>query len=118
MAHGASELIGRHLAYQLQLIADFTTGNGEPGRGAAHEWFCPSSHYRHQTITRRGLTGRSAWSSRSDRSVRVLGPDFAEIDRFPTRVRLPDEPLMLVDRIVSIEGQPRRSRVGEWSPSM
>ncbi|MDX2199235.1 MAG: beta-ketoacyl synthase N-terminal-like domain-containing protein [Phycisphaerae bacterium] len=37
----------------------------------------------------------------------VLGPDFAEIDRYPVRVRLPDEPLMLVDRIVSISGEPR-----------
>jgi acyl transferase domain-containing protein/3-hydroxymyristoyl/3-hydroxydecanoyl-(acyl carrier protein) dehydratase len=39
--------------------------------------------------------------------ARVLGPDFAVIDGFPTRVRLPDEPLMLVDRILTIEGQPR-----------
>jgi 3-oxoacyl-(acyl-carrier-protein) synthase/3-hydroxymyristoyl/3-hydroxydecanoyl-(acyl carrier protein) dehydratase len=38
---------------------------------------------------------------------RVLGPDFAEVDSFPTRVRLPDEPLMLVDRIVGVEGTPR-----------
>ncbi len=37
----------------------------------------------------------------------VLGPDFAVIDNHPTRVRLPDEPLMLVDRIRTIEGQPR-----------
>ena len=36
----------------------------------------------------------------------VLGPDYSEIDRYPTRVRLPDEPLMLVDRIITIEGQP------------
>ncbi len=36
----------------------------------------------------------------------VLGPDFAAVDTHPTRVRLPSEPLMLVDRIVSIEGQP------------
>jgi len=36
----------------------------------------------------------------------VLGPLFAEVDTFPTRVRLPDEPLMLVDRIVTIEGEP------------
>jgi 3-hydroxymyristoyl/3-hydroxydecanoyl-(acyl carrier protein) dehydratase len=35
----------------------------------------------------------------------VLGPQFAEVDHFPTRVRLPDEPLMLVDRILSIEGE-------------
>jgi 3-hydroxymyristoyl/3-hydroxydecanoyl-(acyl carrier protein) dehydratase/malonyl CoA-acyl carrier protein transacylase len=39
--------------------------------------------------------------------ARVLGPDFAEVDTYPTRVRLPDEPLMLVDRILSIEGEAR-----------
>jgi len=37
---------------------------------------------------------------------RVLGPEFAAADAFPTRVRLPDEPLMLVDRILEIEGEP------------
>ena len=36
----------------------------------------------------------------------VLGQRFAEIDNYPTRVRLPDEPLMLVDRILSVEGEP------------
>ena len=36
----------------------------------------------------------------------VLGPLFAEIDSFPTRVRLPDGPLQLVDRITHIEGEP------------
>ena len=36
----------------------------------------------------------------------VLGEKFAGIDAFPTRVRLPDEPLMLVDRILTIEGEP------------
>ncbi|HTU19488.1 MAG TPA: hypothetical protein VMG10_15615, partial [Gemmataceae bacterium] len=39
--------------------------------------------------------------------ARVLGTDYAVIDNHPTRVRLPDEPLMLVDRILTIEGQPR-----------
>jgi acyl transferase domain-containing protein/3-hydroxymyristoyl/3-hydroxydecanoyl-(acyl carrier protein) dehydratase len=38
---------------------------------------------------------------------RMLGREFAEVDAFPTRVRLPDEPLMLVDRIMSVEGEPR-----------
>ncbi len=37
---------------------------------------------------------------------RVLGPEFTEADSFPTRVRLPDEPLMLVDRIVELDGEP------------
>ncbi len=39
--------------------------------------------------------------------AKVLGPTFVEVDRFPTRVRLPDEPLMLVDRITGLEGEPR-----------
>ncbi len=39
--------------------------------------------------------------------ARSLGPEWAAADGHPTRVRLPDEPLMLVDRIVSIEGEPR-----------
>lgn len=42
----------------------------------------------------------------------VLGEEFKEVDDFPTRVRLPDEPLMLVDRIVSIEGTPRSLGAG------
>lgn len=36
----------------------------------------------------------------------VLGDRFAAADGFPTRVRLPDEPLMLVDRILAVEGEP------------
>ncbi len=35
----------------------------------------------------------------------VLGPDFAIIDTYPTRVRLPDNPLMLCHRIMSVEGE-------------
>lgn len=37
--------------------------------------------------------------------ARVLGPEFAEVDGYRVRVRLPDEPLMLVDRIVSVTGE-------------
>ncbi|WP_319409992.1 beta-ketoacyl synthase N-terminal-like domain-containing protein [uncultured Desulfosarcina sp.] len=36
---------------------------------------------------------------------RVLGPAFDVVDTYRVRVRLPDEPLMLVDRIVSLEGK-------------
>ncbi len=39
-------------------------------------------------------------------AANVLGPAFAEVDTFAVRVRLPDEPLMLVDRILSVEGEP------------
>ncbi len=44
--------------------------------------------------------------------ARMLGPQFAEADGFPTRVRLPDEPLMLVDRIVALEGEARSMSSG------
>src|SRR6185437_980632 len=42
----------------------------------------------------------------------VLGPRFAEADSFPTRVRLPDGPLQLVDRIILIEGEPKSMEPG------
>jgi hypothetical protein len=42
----------------------------------------------------------------------VLGPDFAAIDAHPTRVRLPEGPLMLVDRILRIDGEPRSMKSG------
>ncbi len=35
----------------------------------------------------------------------VLGPSFDIIDTYPVRVRLPAEPLMLVDRIIDIQGE-------------
>jgi len=35
----------------------------------------------------------------------VLGPEFSIVDTYKARVRLPDEPLMLVDRILSVEGE-------------
>ena len=35
----------------------------------------------------------------------VLGPAFDIIDTYPVRVRLPAEPLMLVDRIIDIQGE-------------
>ena len=44
--------------------------------------------------------------------AKVLGPAFAEADSYPTRVRLPDEPLMLVDRIISVAGEPGSLRSG------
>ncbi len=36
---------------------------------------------------------------------KMLGDRFADIDQNPSRVRLPDEPLMLVDRILEVNGE-------------
>jgi PfaB family protein len=38
-------------------------------------------------------------------AAKVLGAEFASVDAYPVRVRLPDEPLMLVDRILEVEGR-------------
>jgi acyl transferase domain-containing protein/3-hydroxymyristoyl/3-hydroxydecanoyl-(acyl carrier protein) dehydratase len=42
----------------------------------------------------------------------VLGETFRQADSYPTRVRLPSEPLMLVDRILSVEGEPHALKSG------
>jgi len=39
--------------------------------------------------------------------AKVLGPEFEVVDTYNIRVRLPDEPLMLVDRILTVEGEKR-----------
>ncbi|MBI9082662.1 MAG: acyltransferase domain-containing protein [Desulfobacterales bacterium] len=44
---------------------------------------------------------------------KMLGPDFAVVDTFKTRVRLPDEPLMLVDRIMALEAEPLSMGAGQ-----
>jgi acyl transferase domain-containing protein/3-hydroxymyristoyl/3-hydroxydecanoyl-(acyl carrier protein) dehydratase len=54
----------------------------------------------------RALTFEQCCTFATGRVAAVLGPRFAEIDSFPTRVRLPDGPLQLVDRITRIEGEP------------
>lgn len=41
------------------------------------------------------------------RIANVLGNDFAEIDQYPTRVRLPDGPLLLCHRMMSIDAVPK-----------
>ena len=37
--------------------------------------------------------------------AKVFGPEFEVVDSYKARVRLPDEPLMLVDRVVSLLGE-------------
>ena len=44
--------------------------------------------------------------------AKVFGPEFDIVDTYKVRVRLPDEPLMLVDRIISVEGKKGSMRSG------
>src|SRR5262249_29470151 len=47
----------------------------------------------------RALTYEQCCAFAAGEVADALGPLFAEVDSFPTRVRLPDGPLQLVDRI-------------------
>ena len=42
----------------------------------------------------------------------VLGPLFAELDQYDRLVRMPEPPLLLADRVMSIEGEPGRMGTG------
>ncbi|MBT9582457.1 type I polyketide synthase [bacterium] len=45
--------------------------------------------------------------------AKVLGDEFAAVDSYPTRVRLPDDPLMLVHRVTEIVGEARSMSGGK-----
>ena len=109
LAEGTTELMARHLAYQLNLIDDWTK---------AGENIAITNDGLHPVATGEIPTPAGATAGvLFDRGqclqlavgslAAVFGPEFAEVDRLPVRVRLPDEPLMLVDRILAIEGTPR-----------
>ncbi len=55
---------------------------------------------------RRSLTRNHCMHLAIGSVAQALGSRFAPADAFPTRVRLPDQPLMLVDRVLLIEGEP------------
>ena len=71
----------------------------------------PSSEFESPTSAFRDPKSKPIFNRRSclefaiGSVANVLGPEFAVVDTYPARVRLPDEPLMLVDRILSIEGE-------------
>ncbi len=102
-AGGIADVMARQVAFQIDLI----------GRWASNGWELPPASVvvepepEPDEMPPRSL-GRDACLEFAVGSIaQVLGPDFAAIDAYPTRVRLPDEPLMLVDRIITIEGEPR-----------
>ncbi len=114
LAEGTADLMGKHLEFQLELIDEWR----EIGASMA-----PAHHDRPAAVPRDPtLPPDSTEAVLFDRRqclelavgsvAAVFGPEFAEVDRFPVRVRLPDEPLMLVDRILTIEGTPRSLQEG------
>lgn len=55
---------------------------------------------------RRSMTWEQCVSFARGSVADAMGARFAPIDRHPSRVRLPDEPLLLVHRVNLIEGEP------------
>ena len=113
VAHDSSTLLGKLVEHQLELIETWKrTGTGT----------VPATDRRHDTAHAESALGSRAATALLDREqclefavgsiAAVLGPEYARADGFPTRVRLPGEPLMLVDRILAIEGRPRSLEPG------
>ena len=100
VAGGMSHLIARQIDFQMGLIDQF-----DPE-------FAIGTSLATLEGPPRSLDRESCLEFAVGSIGAVLGPDFAEIDAHPTRVRLPDEPLMLVDRIIEIEGSPRSMTSG------
>src|SRR5439155_16558509 len=108
-----AEIYAGQLEFQMALLQEI-----EPGRKTqAIPTDLPpgnDSHSGHDPVRSLAAFDRNQCVEFAVGSIaRVLGPAFAEVDSFPTRVRLPDEPLMLVDRIVSISGEPRCMQSGQ-----
>ncbi|HZW32862.1 MAG TPA: type I polyketide synthase, partial [Isosphaeraceae bacterium] len=113
VAEGTVDLIGRLTALQLELIegSRAAAADVEPDddrQAAAVPGEPPSIPRSPAALFDRWQCFQLAVGS----VAAVLGPDFQEVDRLPTRVRLPDEPLMLVDRILSLEGRPQSLQGG------
>ena len=80
--------------------ASLGTGGGNSGRAMLGAPQPPAT-------VPRSLTREQCFEFAIGKIGNALGTTFAEADSFPTRVRLPDAPLQLVDRITAIEGEPR-----------
>jgi 3-hydroxymyristoyl/3-hydroxydecanoyl-(acyl carrier protein) dehydratase/malonyl CoA-acyl carrier protein transacylase len=110
-SNSALEGMGRALTLQSRLVHALAgSGHSEVLTEVIPTMKPPDLSGREPCRTTRGEVGRTSLFSREQclefavgSAAKVLGPKFADADSYPVRVRLPDEPLMLVDRILSIE---------------
>ena len=98
-----AQTMGNHLAFQMALIEAMSANpsTDEP-------WTAPLEDLAttHEAPSAAPALDRAQCMEFALGAIgNVLGPRFAPIDAYPTRVRLPGEPLMLVDRIIEIEGE-------------
>jgi len=100
VSNGLTEILGQALEMEMHLLEDASLRSTriEP----IHFKDAATEHADENCLFNRDQCMEIAIGSIG----KVLGPKFVEIDQHPTRVRLPNEPLMLVDRIMEIHGQP------------
>ena len=121
LAQGLTQTYEQQLAFQMSLIEAAMCGETAVPEGQPPiQNFTPSPSPKEKGISTplpiRGGAGGGVLPVFMTREQcmefaigsigKALGERFAEIDAHPTRVRLPDEPLMLVDRILEVEGEP------------
>ncbi len=116
-SQGMREAMSQTIDQQMKLLNRLVARGDAPLPTAVEKWVRPQDNDRYpaslilhepaQTPVKKPVAfDRSLCLEFATGSVAaMLGPDFAEVDSFPTRVRLPDEPLMLVDRIISVDGE-------------
>ncbi len=118
VSNQTAALMSRQLAFQLKLIERLHDGSEAPllipalPRRHGEETEFRDRDERAAEPVPLAFDRRQCLEFAAGSIADVLGSEFAEIDAFPTRVRLPDEPLMLVDRIVAVEGRQRSLRPG------
>ena len=117
VSNGLTETLGQALEMQMQLLKSSSTSKDFRASSRKHRTENRNIQLVHEDSSTE-LTQRSHENTAClfDRDQcmeiaigsigKVLGPKFADIDQHPSRVRLPDEPLMLVDRIIEIHGEP------------
>jgi len=94
LSQGFAQAQLRNIAAQNALLSGVPLGAGRPA---------PAACFMDRAACLEFAVGSMA---------KALGPRFADADSYPTRVRLPGEPLMLVDRILSVSGEPGSLRPG------
>jgi len=80
--------------------------NQESGVRSQESSSTPDTRHPTPDFVPRSLTYQECCAFAAGKVADALGSRFAEVDTFPTRVRLPDGPLQLVDCITLIEGEP------------
>ncbi len=106
-ADQAQQGYARAFDLQTRLLAEMAADSGPvrlPDEAAARNGIPPAAGQSLQPSAPPAYAREMCMEFAVGSVARVLGPEFAAVDGYRVRVRLPDAPLMLVDRIVAVSG--------------